>query len=102
MTKAFMKLIESESVRIDEGLINRLRKNLETANTKIERGLDSPVSDLYDLYRNVVEVEARLVSMLENLVKEASINSQKQLPSPRMKEQEESLNRRIQQLEKQL
>lgn len=71
LTKIFMKLIEAESVRVDDGLISRLRKNIDTTNTKLEKGIDSPVSDLYDVYRNFVEVESRLITLLESTMKEA-------------------------------
>jgi hypothetical protein len=76
-----MKLIEAEGLRVDEGLINRLRKNLDVTMNKLDKGADSPVSDLYDMYRNVVEVDYRLISLLETTMKaardEASTSSQK-------------------------
>lgn len=60
-----MKLIETQGVRLDDGLINRLRKNLDITRTKLEKGADSPVSDLYDMYRNVVDMQARLIEIME-------------------------------------
>lgn len=71
LTKIFMKMIEAENVRVDDGLFHRLRKNIETTNTKLEKGNDSPVSDLYDFYRNFVEVESRLIALLDSTYREA-------------------------------
>ena len=48
-------------------MISRLRKNLDITRGKLDKGAaDSPVSDLYDMYRNVVEMQARLIELMES------------------------------------
>lgn len=110
-TKIFMRLVEAEGIKVDDGLISRLRKNLDITRGKLDKGAqDSPVSDLYDMYRNVVEMQARLIELMEmtlkNAKEESIISLQQRLPiqsvDRKQKDQEESQNKRIQQLEKQL
>ena len=91
-------------------MINRLLKNLDITRGKLEKNAtDSPVSDLYDMYRNVVEMQARLLELMEDMMKsakdEAAANSQRQASQNsdrKQKDQEEVHTKRIQQLEKQL
>ena len=110
-TKIFMRLVEADNLKVDDGLINRLRKNLDITRGKLDKGAaDSPVSDLYDMYRNVVEMQARLIELMEVALKsakeESSISGAQRLPiqsvDRKQKDQEETQLKRIQQLEKQL
>lgn len=71
-------------MRVDEGLINRLRKNLDLTTGKLDKGVDSPVSDLYEMYRNVVDMQSRLLILLEQTMRSAkdeSAGTQKQVQS---------------------
>jgi hypothetical protein len=110
-TKIFMRLVEADNLKVDDGLINRLRKNLDITRGKLDKGAaDSPVSDLYDMYRNVVEMQARLIELMEVALKsakeESAISGAQRLPiqsvDRKQKDQEETQLKRIQQLEKQL
>ena len=110
-TKIFMRLVEADNLKVDDGLINRLRKNLDITRGKLDKGAaDSPVSDLYDMYRNIVEMQALLIEQMEVALKsakeESAISGAQRLPiqsvDRKQKDQEETQLKRIQQLEKQL
>lgn len=95
MTNNLMRHIEPDNIKIDQALLKKLKPVLEANLGKAQKGADTQVSDLYDMYKNVVLTHQRLYTLLEIMIKNAKEQGSQKISNA-------ETNQKISQLQRQL